>query len=333
MKKANNLILLAIAIFCIACGSKKDVDVSNISVDLTIKRFEKDLFASEDTNALNVVTELAKKHGAFFELFGARIIKEGYIYKAGFPERLQEFKNFQVHQEVWEMVQEKFDSLAFYPQLLSAFKHYKYYFPDKNIPEIYTFIGGFNQSIVIGDGFIGIGLDKYLGTNCTFYSQLGIEHYKKEAMYANKIPTDCMLAVAESEFSTTMEVDKLLGVIINEGRKVYFAKQMMPAVNDTVFWGFSRKKLEYCEEYERDMWQYLINNELLFNSEYLTIRKFTGFGPFTAAFSKQSPARAACWLGYRIVAKYADNNPEVSLMNLMNESDYQKILQKSRYNP
>ena len=63
------------------------------------------------------------------------------------------------------------------------------------------------------------------------------------------------------------------------------------------------------------------------------VSEFTSDGPFTRAISKDCPPRIAMWLGKQIVKSYMDHNDNVSLEDLMNEKDVQKILQKSKYKP
>ena len=53
--------------------------------------------------------------------------------------------------------------------LEQGFKHYLYYFPDKPVPKIATYISGFNYAIITTDSILGIGLDMYLGSNSNFY--------------------------------------------------------------------------------------------------------------------------------------------------------------------
>ena len=88
-----------------------------------------------------------------------------------------------------------------------------------------------------------------------------------------------------------------------------------------------------CLNNEARMWEYLVENKLLFATDRITIRKFTGVGPFTKDFTNESPARAAVWIGWRIVEAYSRKNPDIGLRDIMKEQDYQKILTLSEYNP
>jgi uncharacterized protein YjaZ len=56
-------------------------------------------------------------------------------------------------------------------------------------------------------------------------------------------------------------------------------------------------------------------------------------GPFTAEVTQDSPGRLGVWVGWRIVDSYMRNNKDVTLCELMNENDAQKILEQSYYKP
>ena len=322
-------------LFVIACShNPNDVDISKVKTEVRVKRLDKTLALLKNDSIERRIPALVDEFGSFLELYSTQIIKIGSVNNAGYPNNLKSFLAYEVFDDITSLIFKTFgkDSLSFQTELTDAFKHYGYYFPNKKIPLIYTFNGGFNQSIVIDSSLIGIGLDKYLGGDCYLYKQLGLELFKRKEMYPGKIVPDCMYALAESEFPYSFANENLLSTMIHEGRKVYFIKCMIPDINDTVLWGFTSKQLEFCRNNEKQMWNYLVSNKLLFNSDYMNIKRFTGEGPFTTAFSNESPARAAVWLGYKIVNSYVENN-SISLQKLMTENDYQRIMNKSKYNP
>ena len=61
--------------------------------------------------------------------------------------------------------------------------------------------------------------------------------------------------------------------------------------------------------------------------------KYTADGPFTSALSKESAPRIGYWTGWQIIKQYMDHNPEVTVEQLMKETDAQKILTKAKYKP
>jgi hypothetical protein len=108
---------------------------------------------------------------------------------------------------------------------------------------------------------------------------------------------------------------------------------MQPDQPDSLNWGFSQRGLDYFKEYEKSIWSFLVEKKLLFSTDRLTIDKFILDGPFTKDFGRDSPSRAAVWIGYRIVRAYMQKNENATLSELMGEKDYLKILNMSAYNP
>jgi len=121
--------------------------------------------------------------------------------------------------------------------------------------------------------------------------------------------------------------------MIYRGKTMYFTSAMLPDQPDTINWGFSARNLEYCVENEKAMWTQLIEKKYLFNTDRFTIDKFILEGPYTKDFGRESPARAAVWIGYKIVSAYMAKNSDITLPMLMAEKDYMKILNQSSYNP
>jgi hypothetical protein len=81
------------------------------------------------------------------------------------------------------------------------------------------------------------------------------------------------------------------------------------------------------------MWAYLAEHKLLFSTVRMDIKRFIDDGPYTSVFTDQSPARTGVWLGWQIVRSYMKENPEVKLAELLNNADFQSILNNSGYQP
>ncbi len=76
-------------------------------------------------------------------------------------------------------------------ELASSFVRLKEELPNIIIPEVYTQVSSFDQSIVVGNNTLGISLDKYLGSDYPFY----VTHYTEEQrsmMVRSMIVPDCL---------------------------------------------------------------------------------------------------------------------------------------------
>lgn len=75
--------------------------------------------------------------------------------------------------------------------LSHAFRLLQKWLPDLEIPVIYTQIGAFGQSIVVGEKKVGISLDKYLGTDYPYYANYFTPDQMK-SMKREYIVPDCL---------------------------------------------------------------------------------------------------------------------------------------------
>ena len=336
MKTRYFLLLLSIIVTASCRRDQYRINVSSVNVRIDIKRLEKDLFTIDPSKLPSAVPGLKKEYNGFLQLF-SNVINTGNVNDSSFTDGLVNFCTDRMNNEVYARTIKIFPDVNIIQDgLTEAFRHYKFYFPGKIIPGIYTCTTGFNYSIITGDSALGVGLDRYLGADCEYYPRLGIYKYISDRMTPRHIVPDCMYGWADSEWpidSMRYEKDNVLTEMIHYGKLWYFEKCMLPDVNDELLFGFTPGQIKFCRNNEGQMWQYLVEHNLLFNTEQLTIRKLTGEGPFTGYFTNESPGRAAVWVGFRIVESYMSKNPGVKLRDLMEEKNIQLILEKSKYHP
>jgi hypothetical protein len=325
-------LFMGLAILSGCSSNKYDIDISDIKIEQNFYRFDQELFAVNLDSVWNYVPGFETKYGSFFDLYNHAVINIGGTNQMDYDDKLVYFITDPYISETQVEVSRIFADEKIKDEIYDAFCHYHYYFPENEIPNIYTFISGFNQSLVIDSGFVAIGLDKYLGSDSKYYSMLRTPLYLRYTMHPAKIPSDVMLSWGLTEFPYASQNDNLSNQMIYYGKMHVFLDAMLPNTPDSIKWGIPTQKLKWCNKNEGQMWLYLIENKLLFNSSLKEIKRFIDDGPFTTPFSKESPARTGQWLGYQIVLSYLKNN-NVSLRQLMAMEDYQKILNESKYKP
>lgn len=77
-------------------------------------------------------------------------------------------------------------------ELSDAFARLQTQIPEFPVPTVYAQIGALNQSIVVGEGLIGISLDKYLGENYPLYLRYDYSQQQRQTMRREYIVPDCM---------------------------------------------------------------------------------------------------------------------------------------------
>ena len=126
---------------------------------------------------------------------------------------------------------------------------------------------------------------------------------------------------------------KLINHLIFYGKLFYACDALLPKVADSLKIGYSTKQLDYCHKFESNLWGFFAKDNKLFENDMKIVSEFTNDGPFSGSISKECPPRIAMWVGWQVVKSYMKHNPDVTVEELMNEKDAQKILSKSKYKP
>ena len=327
-------LLLSILILVCCQRNPLKVDVSAIDLKLNLKRLDQDIFKATPDKLPVLIPELKQKYGTFFNAYNESVIAIGDPSDPLYATYLNSFLNDSVRVASRRKIDSVFHDLTVIQRKLEdGFRHFKYYFPDRKIPQVITIISGFNQSVVMTADAIGISLDNYLGSDCLFYKRLGLPGFKRENMYSAKIPTDALYAWGISEFEFDETNSNLLSQIIYQGKMIYFMDAMFPDDPDYLKIGFQPEKIEWCKKNESGMWTYLIEHKLLFTSDRMNIIRLINPAPFTSCFTAESPGRVGIWIGWQIVRNYMKKHSPVTLPELMTDKDYQKILNESGYSP
>ena len=338
MKRAGLKILLATAVILIlSCHRGSDrADHSGSATEVHIKRLEKDLFSADPFKIPLTADSLKAEYGRFLQYF-SYVINIGEVGDSAWKEGLLRFCTDRQNNEVYLKTVEVFpDVKKIEKELSAAFRNFRRCFPGKPVPAIYTCISGFNNSIITGDSTLGISLDRYLGKDCKYYPQLGIYKYQAAKMTPEYIVTDCIYGLAASEWdynTAGYSPDNVLSAIIHEGKLLWVVKRVLSHKPDEIIFGFTGPQMKFCRSNEGAMWEYFIENNLLFSTDMLTRKKLIGEAPFTSYFSKESPGRAAACIGYRIIESYMKHNRKTTPEELMRINDPQEILSKARYSP
>lgn len=333
--RRNIILIVAISNFIVGCDrNPHNVDVSGIKVNATAKRFEKDLFKNSGSGSVPDITELKKQYGSFFDVFTHRIISIPEGPDTAVSNQLSQFINDAEVLDIYRMTDSAYKKMDDIEEGMSGFlKHLNYYYPETPVPKVVTYISAFNYAVITTDSVIGIGLDMFLGGDVLYYPRLGIPKYMFEKFRREYIVPSAIKAWYQSEFDAEGVKNELLSQMIYQGKLLYFSKAMAPTLHDSLLTGYSATQLEWCKQNESNIWAYLIENKLLFNTNPSIYAKFVNEGPSIQGLPPEAPGKIGAWIGWNIVNEYASKNSDLSLPEIMKENDAQKILEKSGYKP
>jgi hypothetical protein len=312
------------------------IDVSNMNVPaVQIQRLEKDMFSMPPDSINRYTPVLIKKYGKFYVDFVTGFINNGGVIDSTYTYMLKKFitdKDMRGTYDTCKKIYPDMNTLE--TGLTDAFKHFKYYFPDKPLPKVLTEISGYQYSIIYYDSTLSISLDMYLGKNSGFYKMLQFPRFKTQHMSKDYLLGDAVYGWLASIYKPNEDRPDLLATIIHEGKIMYLEDAVLPDMDDTMKIRYSMKQLNWCRQNEFNLWAYIIKEKLLYSTAHNDIVRFTDDGPFTSGFNRDfCPSRTGSWLGWQIVRSYMKKNDGVTLQQLMEEKSADNILQRSGYKP
>lgn len=217
-------------------------------------------------------------------------------------------------------------------ELHSAYQFIKYHYPTVKAPRFQTIISGFAQDMYYSDSLIVVGLDYFAGNHLKYQPndipQYIVKRYMKESL------TPILLSFISNEFNRPDQSHgTLLADMVNLGKSYYFVEQALPCKADSLIIGYTSSELHSVRTNQEIIWANIIENEMLYETSHFLKNKFIGERPNIAEISENCPGRVGAWIGWQIVRKYMERNPEVSFTDLMAETDAHKIFQQSNYKP
>jgi hypothetical protein len=343
MKKNWLVLLLAIAI--IGCNNNRTTpDVSDIKVNLTLERFERDFFVIDSNNVLPGLNNLNEKYPLLTNIFLQNILG------LDSASTLSGVKRF-LHQNesISAATNDVFKNTDWLEKdFTKAFRLVKYYFPAYKLPEkIITVIGPIDALAqtangqtpdFLGPGFLGISLQFYLGKNYPLYKDaFFIENiapeYRSRRFSKEYIIADATQLIGDDIFPDKSTGKSLVEQMIEKGKQWYLLDKFLPEEPDSIKTGYTNQQLEWCKENEGLIWSFIIKNEDLNSINPTTIQTYIGEGPFTQGFSQElSPGNIGQWIGWQIVKRFIAKNPGMKPEDIMH-ADPKKILEAAKYKP
>jgi hypothetical protein len=100
-----------------------------------------------------------------------------------------------------------------------------------------------------------------------------------------------------------------------------------------VNFSYTNEEYLWCEKNEFQIWNFFIENNLIFSNNQNNLRSYLDYSPFAKGMPQESPGRIAYYVGYKIFKKYAQKYKNKTLFELITETDENKILSESKYRP
>jgi len=318
---------MAVTLF--SCGSSDplDVDVSEMKVQIEFERFEQEFAKAASANEMEKVNQtLMAKAGELYEFYIFDLLSVSPEHDS-IGSYLWYFQNDPTIDLVNQDINNKFSDMSILQdRIIDMFKHLKYHLPAAPLPiRIVTYNSAFRYGVTSTSNQIGLGLDMYLGASNRNIEQLAFPQYMKAKMDDQFLPVDIANSWAMTNIFAESPGETFVSYMIYYGKLIYLVDAMMPDLEDCLKVRYTQSEYDFALASEFDVWQLLVDRNWIYSTEVKLIMRYFHDAPTTVEI-EGSPDRMGQFMGWQMVKQYMEKNPEVTVKDLIEETNESKIL-------
>lgn len=323
MKKTTLLFLLGVFLFMVSC-KKTTEDRWNIDLETHEKVSITDISA-EFYNEKLPFEDFKSRYGFFLS---PQVADSTYVKKRNDALEKRVYKNALSLNRIPQLEQE----------LGTLFEHLKYYFPKFQSPKVYVFSSAtelFEEPILYlpEQQLLFIDLSAFMGEKSEFYE--GIDLYLKKDMNPENLLTRITETLAAEYVTATPEYQKFLDKMISHGKLMILQDALLPKSKAEHKIGFSKDQWEWAIANEENIYNYFVENDLLFSDDQGLEERFLNKAPFSKFYTeidRKSAPKTGVFIGWQICRKYLEEHPEVTLQKFL-QLPATEIFNNSNYKP
>lgn len=257
---------------------------------------------------------------------------QGTVSDADFEARRSDSTEIKIYKEAIAKINQ--------PQLKSdlseLFTRVKFYFPSFQTPKVYFFSSALQMAkdpIILdpNEGFLFIDISGFMGENNSNYK--GIEQYYQKSMQPQNIVPKVSQIIAEQLVPARLEHQKFIDMLIYNGKIMLLQDAFLPKTPDDLKINYTPQQYDWAIANEENIWNYFIENDLIFSDESRLQERFIAPGPFSkfyTAIDNESSPQIGIFIGWQICKAYFEKNPKTPLMDFL-ALDSETIFNNSGY--
>ncbi|MFN3529672.1 MAG: hypothetical protein ACK417_07105 [Bacteroidia bacterium] len=301
-------------------------------MEVRIHRFDQELYALKDSLSPQRMSQLRQKYGNFFKIYIEEIVALTGINDPGLHEELGAFLSDPYIDTLFRDVQKQFPELsAIEAELSEAYSYFYYLFPDQPFYRPMGMVSAFQFKNALSDSALMLGLDLHLGRHYVYYPKVSyITAYMLPRLEPNRMVPDAMRMMIEDMLPPMGSQPNLISEMVNAGKALYVLQSIIPGIADSLLLNYTAEQSAWAATNELSIWEYLLNENLLYSNDRRMITRLMNDGPFTAGLPQDSPPRLGAFVGWKMVSRFMNKNKEVNLPELL-QTPPQEIVKASRY--
>ncbi len=332
------------------CGenNQKTPDVSGVKVALQTYRFDVDMYDIDTNHVVNGLTKLRTKYPDFLDFFLDTVMGFGVHNNysdtnMAIMQGVHEYLSHKDYRGLEDEIKKNFpDTKETDKEITDAFKLLKYYMPTSPVPKVI-----YINRILVGSSAFHVDLnttcvclDMFLGETFPIYESLQMPAYMAPHHDRKYIPVALFREIYEATYQYRQDEVTLLDRMLQRGKEQYFLHAIMPHTADSTLFGFRANQVQWCTKNEGNLYNFFVQQNLLYNKEERAIGTYVVDGPYAKNIGSATdegnptPGNVGSWVGYKIVAAYMAQHPQVTLKQLLEmQIDPTRFLEEAKYRP
>lgn len=259
---------------------------------------------------------------------------QGSVSDADFGKRRSEASEITVYKEAIG----KIDQKKLQKELQDLFSHIKYYFPQFKSPKVYLFSSALQmvQDPIFYDSkgnLLFIDVTGFMGDGNPNYK--GLELYFQKSMNPQNIVPKVSQIFAESIVTESPDHQKFIDQMMLNGKIMILQDAFLPSFPDYLKMNYTQKQYEWAKGNEANVWNYFVENNLIFGDDHRLSERFLSPGPFSKFYTEidnESSPQIGIFTGWQICKEYFKQKPETKLTDFL-KMDGTTIFNQSGYKP
>ncbi len=324
MKFFRYITISAFLVFGITSCKKENENQWNVDIKNPVKNIQITDLSGEFYDTSVSLEDFKKKYPWF----------QGSVPDSDYGNRRKDTMEIRVYKEAIS----KIDKTKLNKELVDLFSHIRTYFPKFIPPHVYLYSSVIDPQNVIDPIFLRedqnmlfVDITAFMGDGNKNYR--GLELYFQKSMNPENLVPKISAFFAARLVPVLPDQQKFLDQIIYQGKIQILQDAFLPNVPDHLKMNYTKAQYDWAVANEANIWNYFVENDLLFSPDANLAERFITPGPFSKFYTevdRESSPQIAIWTGWQICKHYLKAHPEEKLQvflkknatEIFNGSDY-----------
>lgn len=209
----------------------------------------------------------------------------------------------------------------FNTQMTDGFKRLKYHQVTDKFPQRVIYMNSaFSSSVFSTENEIGVSLERYLSDTNKVIQELPSDPFY--GWLRAKFNQKYLVRDALMGWITTHVIDVTKGDLsekmIQYGKALLLVQACLPKEEAEFVLRYNHEQYKWSRENEKNIWDFLVNQKMLYSSDERSHTNFLNDGPYTPGLPENGPDRLGQFMGYRMVWNYFKQHAKMPLKELVN---------------